>query len=66
MLERCYFTVAGADVERVKREVEEIIGLDCSDAIQCSAKMVGGLPPECSLGNVSSCHMVRVLSGVQC
>ena len=32
---------AGADVERVKREVEEIIGLDCSDAIQCSAKMVG-------------------------
>jgi translation elongation factor EF-4 len=32
---------AGSDVERVKREVEEIIGLDCSDAIQCSAKMVG-------------------------
>ena len=37
---------AGADVERVKREVEEIIGLDCSDAIQCSAKMVGVLPPN--------------------
>lgn len=24
----------------MKREVEEIIGLDCSDAIECSAKMV--------------------------
>jgi len=27
-------------VARVKREVEEIIGLDCSDAIECSAKKV--------------------------
>ena len=30
----------GADVERVKREIEEIIGLDCSDALECSAKKV--------------------------
>lgn len=28
----------GADVERVKREIEEIIGLDCSEALCCSAK----------------------------
>ncbi|MFM7469564.1 MAG: translation elongation factor 4 [Vampirovibrionales bacterium] len=27
-----------ADVERVKREIEEVIGLDASDAILCSAK----------------------------
>ena len=31
----------GADVDRVKREIEEVIGLDCSDALACSAKMVG-------------------------
>ena len=30
----------GADVERVKREIEEIIGLDCSNALECSAKRV--------------------------
>ncbi len=30
----------GADVDRVKREIEEVIGLDCSDALACSAKMV--------------------------
>ena len=30
----------GADVDRVKREIEEVIGLDCSDALVCSAKMV--------------------------
>lgn len=30
----------GADVERVKREIEEIIGLDCSNALVCSAKRV--------------------------
>ena len=29
----------GADPERVKREIEEIIGLDCSGAIEASAKM---------------------------
>ena len=28
----------GADVDRVKREVEEVIGLDCSEAISASAK----------------------------
>ena len=33
---------AGADVERVKREIEEIIGLDCSEALSCSAKKVCG------------------------
>lgn len=36
----CLLLSAGADVARVKREVEEIIGLDCSDAIECSAKKV--------------------------
>ena len=29
----------GADAARVKREIEEIIGLDCSNAIEASAKM---------------------------
>ncbi|KAI5060925.1 hypothetical protein GOP47_0023430 [Adiantum capillus-veneris] len=28
----------GADAERVRSEIEEIVGLDCSDAILCSAK----------------------------
>ncbi|MCO5562745.1 hypothetical protein L7F22_016377 [Adiantum nelumboides] len=28
----------GADPERVRNEIEEIVGLDCSDAILCSAK----------------------------
>ncbi|MBX7194794.1 MAG: translation elongation factor 4 [Sandaracinaceae bacterium] len=28
----------GADIDRVKREVEEVIGLDCSEGIPCSAK----------------------------
>ena len=27
-----------ADPERVMREIEEVIGLDCSNAILCSAK----------------------------
>jgi hypothetical protein len=36
----CCASCLGADVARVKREVEEIIGLDCSDAIECSAKKV--------------------------
>lgn len=31
---------SGADVDRVKREIEEIIGLDCSEALCCSAKQV--------------------------
>lgn len=30
----------GADVDRVKREIEEVIGLDCSNAILASAKQV--------------------------
>ena len=33
---------AGADPDRVKREIEEVIGLDCSNAIMASAKQVGG------------------------
>lgn len=34
----------GADPERVRREIEEIIGLDCSEAILCSAKEGVGIP----------------------
>ncbi|KAK6152941.1 hypothetical protein DH2020_012580 [Rehmannia glutinosa] len=34
----------GAEPERVCREIEEVVGLDCSDAIYCSAK-VGTLSP---------------------
>lgn len=34
----------GADPERVKREIEEVIGLDCSGAILCSAKEGVGIP----------------------
>ncbi|MFZ4667533.1 MAG: translation elongation factor 4, partial [Prochlorotrichaceae cyanobacterium] len=33
----------GADPDRVKREIEEIIGLDCSGAIEASAKMGIGI-----------------------
>lgn len=32
---------SGADPERVKREIEEVVGLDCSNAILASAKQVG-------------------------
>ena len=31
---------AGADAARVKQEIEEVIGLDCSNAISASAKQV--------------------------
>ncbi len=48
---------AGADVARVKREVEEIIGLDCSDAIECSAKKVR-LTHMLRLHRTSSCLQV--------
>jgi GTP-binding protein LepA len=34
----------GADPERVKREIEEIIGLDCSQAVMASAKEGIGIP----------------------
>ncbi len=34
---------AGADVEKVKREVEEVVGLDCSNAILTSAKQGIGI-----------------------
>ena len=34
---------AGAEPERVKREIEEIVGLDCSNAIMASAKQVDDL-----------------------
>ena len=33
----------GADVDRVTREIEEVIGLDCSGAILCSAKQGIGI-----------------------
>jgi translation elongation factor EF-4 len=33
----------GADPERVKREVEEVVGLDCSKAILASAKQGIGI-----------------------
>jgi len=33
----------GADPERVRAEIEELIGLDCSDAILCSAKQGIGM-----------------------
>lgn len=31
---------AGAEPERVKREIEEVVGIDCSNAIMVSAKQV--------------------------
>jgi GTP-binding protein LepA len=34
----------GADPERIKEEIEAIIGLDCSQAIACSAKTGLGVP----------------------
>ena len=34
----------GADPDRIKEEVEAIIGLDCSNAINCSAKTGLGVP----------------------
>ncbi|KAJ4844375.1 hypothetical protein Tsubulata_029743 [Turnera subulata] len=34
----------GAEPDRVKREIEEVIGLDCSNAILCSAKEGIGIP----------------------
>lgn len=34
----------GADPERVRKEIEDIIGLDCSEAILCSAKEGIGIP----------------------
>ena len=33
-----------ADPEKVKAEVEDVIGLDCSEAISCSAKTGKGIP----------------------
>eukprot|EP00930_Biecheleria_cincta_P004342 TRINITY_DN105251_c0_g1_i1.p1 TRINITY_DN105251_c0_g1~~TRINITY_DN105251_c0_g1_i1.p1 ORF type:complete len:751 (+),score=133.92 TRINITY_DN105251_c0_g1_i1:102-2255(+) len=33
-----------ADVDRVSKEIEDIIGIDCSDALQCSAKTGMGVP----------------------
>ena len=35
--------MAGAEPERVKREVEEVVGLDCSRAILASAKQGIGI-----------------------
>ena len=43
----------GADPDRVKREIEEVIGLDCSNAIMASAKQVGRDGSEC-VSSVSS------------
>lgn len=31
---------AGAEPDRVLREIEEVVGIDCSHAIRASAKMV--------------------------
>ena len=36
--------LASADPERVKKEVEDVIGIDASDAILCSAKTGLGIP----------------------
>lgn len=36
--------LASADVERVKQEIEEAIGLDCTDALAVSAKTGMGVP----------------------
>lgn len=36
---------AGADPERVKKEIEDVIGLDTSNAILASAKKVASLRP---------------------
>src|SRR5690606_7930147 len=33
-----------ADVERVRREVEDVVGLDCSDELPCSGKTGAGVP----------------------
>jgi GTP-binding protein LepA len=33
-----------ADVDRVKAQIEEVIGLDASDAVECSAKTGVGIP----------------------
>jgi GTP-binding protein LepA len=33
-----------ADVDRVRREVEEVVGLDCSELLPCSAKTGVGVP----------------------
>lgn len=37
----------GAEPERIKEEVEAIIGLDCSNAIPCSAKTGLGVLKSC-------------------
>ena len=36
--------LASADPERVKTEIEDVIGIDASDAIPCSAKTGSGIP----------------------
>ncbi|MFW2389701.1 MAG: translation elongation factor 4 [Polyangiales bacterium] len=33
-----------ADVDRVRREVEDVVGLDCSEVLACSAKTGEGVP----------------------
>lgn len=38
-----WHSTAGADVEKVKREVEEVVGIDCSNAILTSAKQGIGI-----------------------
>jgi GTP-binding protein LepA len=37
----------GADIDRVKREVEEVIGLDCSEGIPCSRSEERRVGKEC-------------------
>ncbi|OAE19770.1 hypothetical protein AXG93_2958s1480 [Marchantia polymorpha subsp. ruderalis] len=37
----------GADPDRVAQEIEEIVGLDCTDAIRCSAKVLSLVSLSC-------------------
>jgi predicted membrane GTPase involved in stress response len=50
----------GAEPDRVAQEIEEIIGMDCSNAIRCSAKVVFLLLYLCSAFRVTyTCVMHR-------
>ena len=54
----------GADLERVKREIEEVIGIDCSHAICASAKQVLHTQLVICL-SCSPCVMTAVPSGFE-
>lgn len=51
----------GAEPDRVKREIEEVVGLDCSNAIMASAKQVGR---PCGRAACSVCWGRLVVRGV--